>query len=353
MLDKNKTDIKPILQDIQRIKPIGTVQDSAQKFSRSRRSIFVGMLASLFLALLIMAGAITLFAYQARKPVLDFGKTILQENLQFLYSQRYVFFPSSSQDAGTLSPADKQIQDKIKSGSVIEEASAMKKSKQADWWLNSGGIMYWGQQEFSTNLGALPKDSSWRKLYEKTNSKDTDQGYFPQNIFRLVTRTKWKNLSQSVYFNIDKINTSKSNNRSESNGVLLFNRYQDGANLYYVGVRVDGDAVIKKKIDEKYYTMAETKIFSSDSGYDRDTNPNLIPTGVWIGLKSEVVTDSDNVVHISLSVDQDGQGWKSVMEAIDKDDKYGAAPIADKGYAGIRTDFMDVHFRDYHIEETD
>ena len=38
--------------------------------------------------------------------------------------------------------------------------------------------------------------------------------------------------------------------------MLLFNRYQDGQTLYYGGVRVDGAAVIKKKLAGVYTTLA-------------------------------------------------------------------------------------------------
>ncbi|MDQ1283749.1 MAG: hypothetical protein QG620_97 [Patescibacteria group bacterium] len=232
---------------------------------------------------------------------------------------------------------------------IIEESNPMKNSNDSSWWLNSGGVMPVEKDYFSTNLGELSEDDKWRKIYKKNNSRDTDKGYHPQNIFRLVTKSRWQNLQQQVYFNIEKTNLSESEYRNESNGVLLFNRYQDGDNLYYTGLRVDGHAVIKKKIDGKYYTMAEKKVLTNDDKYDRVDSSNLIPENEWIGIKSELEND-DDTVNIKLYIDIDGTGeWKKALEVSDDGKKYGGAAILEEGYAGIRTDFMDVKFRGYEI----
>lgn len=234
---------------------------------------------------------------------------------------------------------------------VLEETGKMKESGNASWWLNSGGVMTMNKNLAKTNFGSLREGSKWQKKYAKTNSRDTDEGYYPQNIFRLVTRTKWKNLSQQLYFNIDKINLSDSSYRNESNGVLLFNRYQDGDNLYYTGLRVDGDAVIKKKINGKYYTLAEKNIFPSDDKYDSIDNPNVLPLHDWLGMKSEVNNISGEV-NIKLYIDKEQKGnWQLILEVQDKGNKYGKAPFSEEGYGGIRTDFMDVSFKDYSIKE--
>ena len=295
-------------------------------------------------AIFVFAGILTIL-YKNRNQPSPFENRILQslslQNFPFMERSSFFFPPS---------PGEEEVPKKEQNKTVLEEASSMKKSKSDDWWLNSGGMMLSEEKEFSTNIGALPENLSWRKLYAKTNPRDTDNGYFPQNIFRLVTRYKWKNLSQSVYFNIDKINLSGSKNRNESNGVLLFNRYQDGDNLYYVGLRVDGDAVIKKKIADKYYTLAEKEIFSVGSAYDKDTNPNLIPENTWIGIKSEVENSDNGSVDLKLYIDRDRSGnWQLILETKDKDRKYGETVFSDKGYAGIRTDFMDVRFENYTV----
>lgn len=235
---------------------------------------------------------------------------------------------------------------------ILEESSKMSKSQSDEWWLNSGGVMLENPEGFSTNIGALPKDNYWRNLYAKTNPRDTDGGYFPQNIFRLVTKNQWKNFSETLYFSVEKNNLSESKYRNESNGILLFNRYQDGDNLYYAGLRVDGQAVIKKKIEGKYYTLTEKQIFGSAKNYDKDNNPNLLPLNQWLGIKSELVNSGENTVNIKLFIDKEQKGdWQLVLETEDRDDKYGNAPFLEKGYAGIRTDFMNVIFKNYSVKE--
>jgi hypothetical protein len=196
------------------------------------------------------------------------------------------------------------------------------------------------------------KNNYWHKKYNKNNPKDTDKGAHPQNLFRLVTRSQWENLSQQVYFNAKRNNLSKSKNRNESNGILLFNRYQDGDNLYYTGVRVDGRAVIKKKYKGKYYTMGLKRIIKGK--YDRKDKPNLLPRHHWFGIKSEVITNSDDTVTINLYTDENRSGeWKLVLTTVDDNNSYGGPAILNEGYGGIRTDFMDVEFDEYKIEEID
>jgi hypothetical protein len=242
------------------------------------------------------------------------------------------------------------VSDASKDG-ILWESGSMKTSKSPDWWVNSGALLRIDGQEFSTNLGSLSKDDKMRKLYKKNNPKDTDDGYHPQNIFRLVNRHRWQDFSQEVYFSVDAINLSESDNRAESNGVLLFNRYQDGDNLYYTGIRVDGFAVIKKKIAGKYYTLKQKHVLTGEAEYDRDKSPNLIPTHRFLGIKSEVVNDGDGV-DIRLYMDSgEGKGWQLMLETHDTGDEYGEKPFLEDGYAGIRTDFMDVIFRDYSIRE--
>jgi hypothetical protein len=201
----------------------------------------------------------------------------------------------------------------------------------------------------STIVGDLAGDDVWRLKYSKSNPADTDNGYRPQNIFRLVNRASWGNYSQQAYFRVKNSNQSKSENRNESNGLLFFNRYQDAFNLYYAGLRVDGYAVIKKKMDGVYYTMAYEP-FIKGGKYDREDNHNLIPVNKWVGLKTEVDNISGERVRIRFFVDEVGVGnWVLAAEAIDDGKKYGGRPILEDGHGGIRTDFMDVEFRDYLV----
>lgn len=233
---------------------------------------------------------------------------------------------------------------------VLHETGKMDDSSSPYFWLNSGGKLYLVGGFGRTVFGELPLNDKWRLLYVISNPTDTDNGYHPQNIFRLVTRSKWQNFSQEVYFQGAKLNMSTSTNRNASNGVLLFNRYQDSNNLYYTGIRVDGTAIIKKKINGTYYTMAQRPFYNNGSPYNRDTNPNLIPMKKWMGLKSEVKTNPDTTVSIKLFIDRDKTGnWVLAAEAVDDGRSYGGGVILNEGFAGIRTDFMDVEFDDYKL----
>ncbi len=231
---------------------------------------------------------------------------------------------------------------------TVEEASPMKASANADWWVSSGAYFYIEKGIGHTILGKLPEDDRWRREYASSNPEDTENGYKPQNIFRLVTRKKWKNFSQEMYFQIVAINTTKSENRDGHNAVLFFNRYQDKNNLYYAGIRADGRPVIEKKVDSKYFKLAIPRSIFPGT-YDREKMPNLIPTGKWIGMKTIVESTPDLKVRVLLYLDLESTGtWKLVAETED-DGKAWGKPITEDGFVGIRTDFMDVEFRGYKI----
>lgn len=234
---------------------------------------------------------------------------------------------------------------------IIEEKG--KKSIQLGddvFWLNSGAYFISENGTAKTAQGELEERNKWRELYNKNNPRDTDQGFHPQNIFRLVTLGSWMNLYQEGYFRIVKDNKSVSEYRNDSNGLLFFNRYQDGDNLYYTGIRVDGFVVIKKKIKGKYFTLAYNQIYPGK--YDREKNPNILPHDQWIGLRSEVMNNGNDSVNIKLYIDRERNGnWELAAEAVDEGKKYGKGPFFDAGHGGIRTDFMDVEFDDYKIEE--
>ncbi len=226
----------------------------------------------------------------------------------------------------------------------LAEANVAEKSSSGYWWVNSGGRMYLSGGEGKTIQGSLPATDTWRVLYAATNPVDTDAGAHPQNIFRLVGRSLWHNFTQQAYFTIKSDNLSTSSNRNASNGLLFFNRYQDGSTLYYAGVRVDGYAVIKKKYHGTYTTLSYVKIFPGT--YNHDTNPNLLPKDTQIGMKTEVAT-TDGKVTIKLYTDVGKTGvWKLVATATDS-----TSIIDTPGFGGIRTDFMDASFDDYKIQE--
>ncbi|HEX7586322.1 MAG TPA: hypothetical protein VF390_01670, partial [Patescibacteria group bacterium] len=92
------------------------------------------------------------------------------------------------------------------------------------------------------------------------------------------------------------------------------------------------------------------EVFFSGSVYDKDKEPNLIPTNIWIGIKSEAENTDDGSVSLKLYVDREQTGnWQLVLEKKDAGNKYGKTPFFEQGYAGIRTDFMDVKFKNYSI----
>ena len=231
---------------------------------------------------------------------------------------------------------------------VLEETTASDKSRDAFWWLNSGGIFYAGRGGGETIQGELPAFSKWRIRYYLSNPEDTDSGKGPQNIFRLITKGHWRNLREEGYFLVTRPNNLNTSNRNASNGLLLLFRYQDEDNSYYAGLRVDGAAVIKKKKDGIYHTLAYEPVLTGN--YERTSSPNLLPTGIWMGLKTEVRTLENNEVEIKLFSDIGRTGvWQLLLEV--KDSGVGGAPILESGAGGIRTDFMDVQFSDFKIEE--
>lgn len=220
----------------------------------------------------------------------------------------------------------------------LEETGTMSESRNDSWWLNSGGRLYTTGQMGKTIQGDLDQNDKWYQEYRRYNPVDTDNGQHPQNIFRLVRRGAWDNLSQETYFQINKLNLSASPNRNASNGLFLFNRYQSGDNLYYTGLRVDGAVVIKKKFQGLYYTLAYQPILPA------------LPLKTWIGLRSEITTNPNGTVNIKLYTDLERTGqWTLALKAVDDGVNYGGEAIVQAGFAGIRTDFMDVLFDGYSI----
>jgi hypothetical protein len=247
-------------------------------------------------------------------------------------------------------PTGKSFLDTFSTNYVLEETGAMAESSNPNWWLSSGGRFIVQNSVAKTIQGSLPTTDSWYREYAKYNPVDTDGGAHPQNIFRLVTKSKWQNFAQEAHFKINKYNLSNSSERYNPNGLLFFNHYVDQNNLYYTGIRVDGTAIVKKKINGNYYTISQTKIF--DGTYNRSTNPNLLPVGAWIGLKSDVTTNTDGTVSIKVYVDKNNSGnWQLVINAKDNGSSFGGKAIAGAGYAGIRTDFMDVEMDNYKVSE--
>ena len=233
----------------------------------------------------------------------------------------------------------------------LAEIGSMENTHSPYWWLDSGGKLVIKDGVGETIQGDLPASENWYQEYARTNPDDTDGGVHPQNLFRLVSRSTWDDVRIEVSFKIVKDNLSKSANRNESNGLLLMSRYgEDGQTLYYSGIRVDGTAVIKKKYKGTYYTMAQEKVFPGT--YDRDSRPNLLPHDGWIRLRGETVTNIDESVSVRLYMqDKEPGKWKLLVSARDNSQHEDTKPIVGANPIGIRTDFMDVQFRDIVMEK--
>jgi hypothetical protein len=231
---------------------------------------------------------------------------------------------------------------------TLEESPSASESKSENWWLNSGGKLIIQTNRFKTIQGDLSQNDPWRITYNASNPTDTDGGIHPQNIFRLITKSVWTNVRQQAYFKVHRDELSASKNRNESNGLLLFGHYSDSDDLYYAGLRVDGTAIIKKKQGGVYYILAQVPIFDgSPEVYNRESNQSLLPKNTWLGIQTEM-TNENETVRIKLFVDIH-RGWRLAAEAVDDGSKGGSALTA-PGPAGIRTDFMDVEFKNYQIE---
>lgn len=230
----------------------------------------------------------------------------------------------------------------------LEEAGSMAESQSAYWWLNSGAYHYEQNGVASTVQIRLPQNDRWRMAYANGNSVDTDGGYHPQNLFRLVHRYTWLNYQQQCYFRISRDTLSPSSERDAWSGLLLFNRYQDGNNLYYTGVRFDGNAVVKKKQNGVYVEGATQlkKLFPGT--YNRTSNPSLLPKNVWIGLRSIVTNNADGSVIVTLYVDMNGTGSWTIGGSLRDDGRFGPA-LRMPGHTGIRIDYMDVEFENFQV----
>ncbi|MFA6405881.1 MAG: hypothetical protein WCW46_04040 [Candidatus Paceibacterota bacterium] len=231
---------------------------------------------------------------------------------------------------------------------IQKETDTMENSPKSFFWLNSGGLLYNEAGLWHTILGDLPPNSRWQKRYAITNALDTDNGYHPQNIFRLITKSAYRDSVERVYVLVVQDNISQSPNRNDSNGIFLISRYKDPNNLYYSGIRVDGTAVIKKKIDGVYHTLAQTPLFEGDA-YDRDSHPSLLPKNQWIGLETNIKNIPPDRVIIELSIDKNNSGqWLKVLSTTDSPSG-DIKPILTGGHGGLRSDFMDIEFKDFYF----
>lgn len=227
---------------------------------------------------------------------------------------------------------------------TLSEAGSMGESTSPYFWLNSGAKLLINNGIGQTVQGSLPSSDYWYKLYAAANPLDTAGGAHPQNLFRLITKSTWGNVTEQVQFKIAKINVDNTPNRGGYSGILLFSRYKNSDNLYYAGIRMDGAAVIKRKAGGVYTTLAQTTVFPGS--YDKWSNPNLIPTNVWMGLKTETIDNADGSVTINVYLDRQNNGlWTRILSTRDTS----SSAVRGSGSVGIRTDYMDAQFDNYRI----
>lgn len=259
-----------------------------------------------------------------------------------------VFKKSGSPEAADYLPVSSPFHYTFNTEGVLEESSSMAESTSPYWWLNSGGRLTIQYNTGSTLRGDLLPTDPWRRAYQGSNPKDTDGGAHPQNLFRLISRSRWKNVRMEGSFRVLGDNWSDSENRNGSNGLFLLSRYQDQNNLYYAGIRVDGTAVIKKKLLGEYYILG-TKQLSVEQ-YHEGNNSNLIPHNEWLMLRAETQNTSNGRVTIRLFMKRESdQAWEKLLEVSDP----GATKtktLTTEGSVGIRTDFMDVELKNITIE---
>lgn len=229
-------------------------------------------------------------------------------------------------------------------------ATSMPQSSSPYFWVSSGGRMVIQNGIGSTLAGTMPTNDPAHKAYAKVNPLDTDGGKHPQNTFRLVTKSVWGNADQRIAFRITNQNLTNTPNRDGYSGIFLMNRYADKDNLYYAGIRDDGQAIIKKKIGGKYYTLGSVQVFGKKGQYHKTKNPSLLPSQHWMGMKSRVVNNADGSATITLMLDYDATGaWKTVLSA--KDTGVGGKVLSEAGHGGLRTDYKDVEFDNFEFRE--
>lgn len=234
----------------------------------------------------------------------------------------------------------------FRTAGTLHESGSLGDSSSPYFWLNSGGKLVLESGIAKTVHGELPATDLWYRLYSAANALDTDGGAHPQNLFRLLTRSEWKDATMSVAFRVDDVILSDTPNRDGYSGILLMARYADSQNLYYAGIRQDGQAVIKRKKNGSYETLATDQVFGQAGEYDKDSNPNLIPEGRWMRLKVETMDRKDGSVEVMLYLDRENdRTYEKILSVRDS-----KSPLRAEGHAGIRTDYMDVSFDDLRIE---
>lgn len=228
---------------------------------------------------------------------------------------------------------------------VLNETSSSDLSSSPYWWLSSGGQLIVKSGTGQSLQGNVPTSNKWNGIYAKSSPIASDNGSHPQNLFSLFLRLPALNTDQSVSVMVKNDNLSNAVNRNPWNGVLLISRWKDNNNYYYAGIRADGHAILKKKINGVYYTLAEKTLIPGT--WSAISNPNLLPKNTWIKLRSTTNTESDGNVRIRLYADLNQSGnWQLVLETTDNGSK--GSIVSSSGLSGIRSDFADIVIDNYN-----
>jgi hypothetical protein len=234
---------------------------------------------------------------------------------------------------------------------VLSSASKMDDSSSPYFWITAGARLVIKDGVGQTTQGALPATHPQRIAYSTVNPLDTANGYYPQNTFRLVTRSAWGDSEATIRFNIVKTNLTNTPNRDGYSGVFLESRYIDANNVYYAGVRHDGLAILKKKIGGVYHTLTYKQAYGTTGTYNRTTNPNLLPQNKWVGLKLRTTNLANGSVKLELLADNANNGkWTTLVTYVDTG--IGGATFSKPGFSGVRTDYMDVLFDNFEFKST-
>lgn len=289
-----------------------------------------------FVHLLIFCLIFFILLYNAFPQTIQIGRALKESKIANLFSQK--------------TPPVALPPDKIDFEKVLEESDSPENSLSKNWWLNSGGLLFNDNGSLKTIQGSLEPANRWFKAYLNSTPIETDGGAHPQNIFRLVNKNNLQNIVQQADFKINRMVKSNSPNRNESNGLLFFNRLNDGDNLYYTGIRVDGTAIIKKKKNGHYYTLSQQKVY--EGTYHKELTPNLLPEGKWFGLRTDVKNLNFKEVELKVFIDKELTGnWEQIAQAKDDGLSFDGSSFINAGHPGIRTDFMDIEFKNYTIEQ--
>ena len=194
--------------------------------------------------------------------------------------------------------------------------------------LNNEQVAYSGYPTYNTSIGPNP-----------TTTSGNDSA-----IFRATTTaSNIKNADVSFRLYNKQMVTTSGTPAVAWDGIHVFLRYLNEANLYYASVnRRDGALAIKKKVPGgtsnggTYYTLAGTS-----------ANAYPIPYNTWQNIKTTIRTNADNSVTIQIF-----SNGTLLLSCVDNG-SIGGPAITDPGKSGIRGDNDEFYFDDFSVDNPD